>query len=142
MRTLKTIVLTLLLLLPLAQAAGQRVDFNKVVVPPEFRARTFEDYLVQLAWMNNPNNTSLANEVEIAKLEYDVTRWDWAKDFRATGSYNETNLLNDLDIRPRFGVNSPQEIQLQRFLQTLVVPRFTLSATLNLGTLIQLPKEK
>jgi outer membrane protein TolC len=92
--------------------------------------------------MNNPDNESLDNEITIAKFEHDVKKWDWAKDLRATGSYNETNLINDLEIRPPLSTGSASEIQLQRFLQTLVVPRFTVSATLNLGTLITLPKEK
>ena len=119
---------------------AQAVDFNKVVTPLEFRARSFSEYLVQLAWRNNPYNEVLGEEVEIAKEELDITRWEWAKDLRAVGSYNETNLLLDLGIRPT--VTNASELQLQRFLQTLVVPRFTLSATLNLGTLVTLPKEK
>ena len=119
---------------------GQNVNFDKIVPPQGYRAKTFVDYLVQLAWLNNPNNNSLGEEVEIAKEEYEITRWEWARDFRATGSYNETNFLTDSKIRPK--VSDAQELQLQRFLQTLVVPRFTLTATLNLGTLITLPKEK
>ena len=121
-------------------ASGQTVDFNRVVTPVEFRARTFTEYLVQLAWMNNPDNDVLAEEIDIAKEELDITKWEWAKDFRAIASYNETNLLTDLGIRPN--TTDAQEVQLQRFLQTLVVPRFSVSATLNLGTLITLPKEK
>ena len=142
MSTLRSFYLFFFLLCVGFSTTAQNLDFNKVVTPKEFRARTFKEYLVQLAWINNPDNASLDNEIEIAKLEEKVTKWDWAKDFRATGSYNETNLINDLDIRPPLQSNSASEIQLQRFLQTLVVPRFTLSATLNLGTLITLPKER
>ena len=93
LNSLATFLCSLLLLTGnglLAQRTN--VDFNKVVLPAESRARNFEDYLVQLAWMNSPNKNILNTEVKIAQKDYFIEKQDWHKQINATFNMNEISL--------------------------------------------------
>lgn len=115
-------------------SAQQQVDFNKVVVPTDNRARTFEDYLVQLAWMNNPANKVFDQEIAIAKEEVSIQKWKWTDDLDAVFNYNESHYISD--FRPGLlGDENPNTL-------FTVYPRFNFGARIRLGTLINNPKER
>jgi len=116
-------------------SAQQPIDFNKVVVPPENRARTFEDYIVQLAWMNNPANKVFDQEISIAKEEVSIQKWKWTDDLDAIFNYNESHYIQDF---------RPEVIGTGENPNTLftVYPRFNFGARIKLGTIINNPKER
>lgn len=48
--------------------------------------RTFEDYLLEQAWQNNPSSKILDHRAEIAEQELKLTKKDWLKSFQFSGS--------------------------------------------------------
>ncbi|MEM9822727.1 MAG: TolC family protein [Bacteroidota bacterium] len=124
---------TFLLLLCLSFGLhAQKVDFDKVVIPVEYRAKTFPDFLVQLAWMNNPKNDVLSRKVDIAKEELRIKKWDWTKDVDAIFNYNEAHFIQDVvDPTGRDPI-----------IESLIYPRFNFGARISLGTILNHPKEK
>ncbi len=131
MKKLTFLVICTLLLTTLS--AQQTLDFDKVVVPEGSRARTFEDYLVQLAWMNNPANKAFDEEIKIATEEVSITKWKWTDDLDAVFNYNESHFIQDF-----YKNRQPEDVT------TLftVFPRFNFGARISLGTLINNPKER
>lgn len=102
--------------------AAQTVDFNKVAMPIEQRAKTFEDYLVQLAWHNSPQNRILNTEVQIADNDIGLEKKKWTRDVQASFNINEISLStliygDQLDI-PVF------------------YPIYNFTASINLGTFL------
>ena len=77
-------------------AAGQAVDFNQVVTPEGQRPTNFEDYLVQLAWLNNPQTQILAYEKTKEQKEVELQRMDWMNDVKFNFNINEVSLANVL----------------------------------------------
>ncbi len=115
-------------------SAQQPIDFDKIVVPEGSRARTFEDYLVQLAWMNNPANKTFDEEIKIATEEVSIRKWKWTDDLDALFNYNESHFLSDF-----FPNRAPEVNPNQLF---TIYPRFNFGARIKLGTLINNPKER
>lgn len=71
---------------------AQQTDFDFVVQPVEAKARDLSEYLVQLAWLNNPESAIVQDEVKIAQDEAKNTRKEWMRDVQATFNLNEANL--------------------------------------------------
>ncbi|MFK7808431.1 MAG: TolC family protein [Saprospiraceae bacterium] len=128
---IKYSVILLLFTLPVF---SQQVDFDRVVTPIDFKAKTFEDYLVQLAWRNNPANKILALEVAVAKEEENIQRWDWTKDLTAQFNYNEAHFITDF-FPPEADDSDP-------LVQSLIFPRFNFGAQISLGTILNYKNEK
>ncbi len=122
-------------LLMTAPLLGQTVDFNRVIVPPEYKAKTFKEYLVQLAWQNSPENRVFKYEIDIAKEEEKIQRWEWTKGLSALFNYNEAHFINDFFPPPVEEGEDP-------LVQSLVFPRFNLSAQIDLGTILSHDNEK
>ncbi len=131
MKKLTFLVICTLLLSTLS--AQQMIDFDKVVVPEGSRARTFEDYLVQLAWMNNPANKAFDEEIKIAEAEVSIQKWKWTDDLDAIFNYNESHFISD--FRPDVSIENPNQL-------FTIYPRFNLGARIKLSTLINNPKER
>lgn len=129
----KNYIAVILLLLTLPVFA-QQVDFDRVITPPEFKAKTFEDYLVQLAWNNSPAGRVLNLEVAIAEEEQKIQRWEWTKDLTAQFNYNEAHFINDF-FPPAADDTDP-------LVQSLIFPRFNFGAQFNLGTILNYKNEK
>lgn len=111
---------------------AQQVDFDKVVVPVDYRAKTFPEFLVQLAWMNNPKHEVLTKKVDIAKQELKIQKLDWTKDLDAVFNYNEAHFIKDfVDPAGRDPI-----------IESLIYPRFNFGARISLGTILNHPKEK
>ena len=89
----KLTLLTWGLFLTLALSA-QMTDYNQIVPGTDTRPKTFEDYLVQLAWNNNPVGKALQNQQTISNLETDLTKRDWMKKASVQLNLNEISLSN------------------------------------------------
>lgn len=79
---------------------AQQVDFNQVVPPEGQRPANFEDYLVQLAWLNTPKTKMLQLEKTQEEKEVSLTRTEWMDDVNFTFNINEVSLSNVLDPDP------------------------------------------
>ena len=71
---------------------AQQADFDAVVIPVETKARDFSEYLVQLAWLNQPESAIAQEEVKNAQDDAKNTRKEWMRDVQATFNLNEGNL--------------------------------------------------
>lgn len=78
----------------IAYSWGQNTDFNKIVPDETSRPKTFEDYLVQLAWNNSPQSKILNSEQQIAELDVDLQKRVWMKNLQAQWNLNEISLSN------------------------------------------------
>lgn len=71
---------------------AQQTDYETIVQPVENKARDFSEYLVQLAWLNNPESLIAQSEVKNARDLDKNTRKELLKDFGLTFNLNEGNL--------------------------------------------------
>lgn len=93
-------------------AAQQRTNFNEIVAPLDSPAVDFQEYLVQLAWINSPEGAIAAAEVLNASDRSKNTKKEWMRDIQATVNLNEANLRsssgangNSFFPRYNFGLN-------------------------------------
>lgn len=86
-------ILTLSILLGLnSLSSAQQADFDAVIIPVENKARDFSEYLVQLAWLNQPESAIAQFEVKNAQDDAKNTRKEWMRDVQASFNINEANL--------------------------------------------------
>lgn len=71
---------------------AQQADFDAIVIPVEMKARDLSEYLVQLAWLNQPESAIAQDEVKNARDEAKNTRKEWMRDLQASFNLNEGNL--------------------------------------------------
>ena len=106
---------------------AQVVDFNKIVPPEGQRPTNFEDYLVQLAWLNTPKTKMI--ELEKTQEEKDVAlaRGKWMDDVNLGFNINEVSLSNVLDPSPD---------------NLVLYPLYQFSTTVSLGTFTNNKKKR
>lgn len=114
---------TLIFFLFIAQLsyAQQGMDFSHVVTPEGQTPRQFEDYLVQLAWYNSPENLVFKREVDIRTIKTKQTYWEWLRDANVSLNLNEGNLTSSEEN------------------ENLFFPRYNLGITFNLGAIASRP---
>lgn len=74
------LVSTLVMVSLFAQA--QELDFDQLI-PMDRKATTFKDMLVQLAWLNAPNNKILEQEKIVADQDVQLSKKSWTELLRA-----------------------------------------------------------
>ena len=127
MQNLQKGLLILLSFLISIPCFSQKVDFDRVVTPSEMGTRNFKEYLIQLAWMNSPENEALDFEKDLRDFEFKAEKKDWMDDVRFSVNLNENNLNRDtIFVVP--GAN-PSAAN-----QTNLFPIFNFNATVSLGT--------
>ncbi len=77
-----------------------QIDYNQIVLPEGQRPTSFEDYLVQLAWMNSPETKILEYEKTKEKKEVELQRMDWMNEVQFGFNINEVSLSNVLQPSP------------------------------------------
>ncbi|MCF8247000.1 MAG: TolC family protein [Saprospiraceae bacterium] len=97
--TFKILAISFLLFLAPLSASAQ-FDYNQIVLPEGQRPTSFEDYLVQLAWMNSPETKILEYEKTKEEKEVDLQRMDWMNDVNFGFNINEVSLSNVLQPSP------------------------------------------
>ncbi len=108
-------------------ATGQTIDFNQIVVPEGQRPNNFEDYLVQLAWLNSPKRQILNFEKAKEEKEVALKRTEWMDDVDFTFNINEVSLENVLAPDPD---------------NFVLYPLYQLSAGVSLGSFTNTKKER
>lgn len=98
---------------------GQVIDFNQIVPPEGQRPVNFEDYLVQLAWLNNPETKILDYRKDKEQKEVELQQKDWMNDVKFGFNINEVSLGNVL---------APSQDNL------VLYPLYQFSAGVSLGT--------
>jgi outer membrane protein TolC len=138
--------------------SAQLTDFNRVVLPVDSKAKDFKEYLVQLAWQNNPDNQVYAIEIENAKDQLVVTKKDWMKDVQLTSNLNEANLKPLFESDAPTTTNTKTTTIINNGAPTVTrttvdaitagadnvfFPRYNLGINVNLGTVLtQKPKNR
>ena len=87
-------------LVALPQLMDAQIDYNQIVPPEGQRPTSFEDYLVQLAWMNSPETKILEYEKSKEKKEVELQRMDWMNEVQFGFNINEVSLSNVLQPSP------------------------------------------
>lgn len=112
--------------MPLSNQA-QPLDFNQVVPPEGQRPTNFEDYLVQLAWLNSPETKILDYRKLKEQKEVELQKKDWTNDVKFGFNINEVSLANVL---------APSEDNL------VLYPLYQFTAGVSLGTFVTGKKKK
>lgn len=130
---MKTRILQLCLLVGLSCVANtgiaQTVDFATVIPPTEQRPKDFEDFLVQLAWINHPTKEIYKHETKIAEEDVKLAKKGW------------TELLNvNVGINPGAGrvdtIRVPENAPNPNEVAGLIVyPRYSIGFGLSLNPL-------
>lgn len=109
---------------------SQKVDFDKVVTPSEMGTRDFKEYLVQLAWMNSPENEALEHEQKLREFEFKSEKKDWTKEVRFGINLNENNFRREDTIF----IGTPGAAASNA--SSSLFPVFNFNAYVNLGTFV------
>lgn len=155
---MKKITTIFYLLILIGTLNAQQVNFDSLILPIATPSVEFREYLVQLAWINNPSNRVYDHNINIAEQELKITKLDWANDVGLTFNLNENNLqsqdnsipdvsdelLEDLMIPPEFVDRIDADrgiVDLGGLNNINNFPRYNFAVTLNLGRIINLNKE-
>ncbi len=123
---------------------AQKVNFDTLVYSLDNPSYDFANYLVTLAWENNPENRAFNHNIEIAESEIKIAKRDWAQDIGLTFNLNENN------INPPTVLTEEQRMILEaagisddafNFGTFSPFPRYNLGVQFNLGRLITLGKK-
>ena len=107
---------------------SQKVNFDKVVTPSEMGTRNFKEYIVQLAWINSPENDALTYEQKLREFELAKEKKNWMDDVRFSVNLNETHFSRDtIVLQSGTGTEGAAPI-------TNLFPIFNLHASVNLAT--------
>lgn len=115
-------------LFPVANCMGQVVDFNQIVPPEGQRPTSFEDYLVQLAWLNSPETKILSYERLKEEKDVSLQKTKWADDIGLTFNMNEVSLANVLDTMKEDNL--------------VLYPLYQFTASVKLGTFVNNKKKR
>lgn len=124
-RLYKTFTFFSLLIFSLSLEA--QIDYDRIVPPPGSRPATFEDYLVQLAWINNPETSIMNLRKSKEEKEVDLKRQSWKDDVQFGFNINEVSLANVLN---------PSSDNL------IIYPLYQFSTSVSLGTFTTKKKER
>lgn len=113
-----------------ALSYAQVVNYDLVVPSEQMRPRTFEDYLVQLAWQNTAANRVKELRKQVKEEEVKLARRSWTRDVQAGFNLNEVSLANLLE-----GPGAqPNDI--------VIYPLYQFSVTLPMSTFVLTPHER
>lgn len=71
---------------------SQNIDYNRIILPDNVEAASFEEQLIRLAWKNHPSNKIVTQNVSISIKERKLAQWKWLDDIYANGNLNEYTL--------------------------------------------------
>src|SRR6188768_280674 len=76
---------------------GQSVDYNKIILPSSVKDASIEERLVQIAWVNMPQNSIIQRQVTISKNNLKKAQWTWLDHIFISGNLNEFTLEGTID---------------------------------------------
>lgn len=112
---------------------AQQTDFDAIVQPVDIKARDFSEYLVQLAWMNQPESAIAQEEVKIAREKVKNTKKEWMRDIQGTFNLNEGNLRSQGVTTVR---DSAGNILSETSTGNVFFPRYNFGVNLNLYSIL------
>ena len=107
-------------------ALGQKVNYNRIILPVNAEDISVEERLVQLAWENNPQSAVMKNQVEIAHRQLKLERFSLLDAIRLSGNINE------------FVINPSSE---EQRLRADFYPLYNFSASISIGDLFSNPQK-
>ncbi|HYG40697.1 MAG TPA: TolC family protein [Cytophagales bacterium] len=123
---MKKLIILLIAISPVAY--GQKIDYNKIILPRSAQNIDLGERLVQIAWENNPNNKIVLQEKNVAKESLRLARWSWLDNIYGVYNYNEyTNSGAKTNVNP-----DPNA-------QNIIYPKYNLGVRLSLGDLVSIP---
>ena len=100
------------------------------------KPKDFEEYLVQLAWKNDPGEDGLDSEVKVRKEEVSLAKKDWTRNLSTAINFNESNfpyfLTNYLGITRWLG----KEIDQTKIPSVVTYPLWNIGIGVNIGDLL------
>lgn len=146
-RISKSISIFCFLMYCITSINAQVITMDTMIYPLTTKGQSFENYLVSLAWENNPEYKIHASKLNIAAKEIKLAKRDWADDWNITLNLNEINLRgSNIDTtrakaislldRNDFGEASNDLRNLEQLLSANNFPRYNFGLSLNLGSLL------
>ncbi len=133
----KLIILVVILISTFSSFAQKIVAQNENVSPvSNMRPSTFEDYLVQLAWTNSPEQEGFKYEIDAKKQDVELAKKEWTRNLLAGVNINDVSLPYNLYYT--FGVRSllGRPIDKERISTIATIPFWQIGAGVNFGDLI------
>ncbi len=119
---------------------AQVIDFDTLIAPLEQPEILFEDYLVQLAWVNNPENRKSDNLKAIAENNIKLAKWAWVDNIFATFNLNQGNIRPNVLYDNMGQVIIDPETDEPVKNNQVFYPVWNITASIPLGTFITRPK--
>jgi len=102
------------------------------VTPSEMGTRNFKEYLVQLAWINSPENGVLEETQTLREFELKSEKKDWTNDVRFSVNLNENNFQRQDTILLGSGTTGA----INNAASSSLFPIFNFNASVSLGTFV------
>ena len=118
---------------------AQVIDFDTLIAPLEQPDILFEEYLVQLAWVNNPENRKSDNLKAIAENNIKLAKLEWADNIFATFNLNQGNIRKNY-LYDNFGeiIRDDEGNPIKN--NQVFYPVWNVTASIPLGTFVTRPK--
>ena len=116
---------------------GQKIIVqNENSSPLSTRPLTFEDYLVQLAWINSPEAEGGKYEIEVRKQEIELAKKDWTRNLSTGLNFNDVSfpyfLVNTLGVEKVFN----RQIDLTKLPTVATYPLWQIGVGVNVGDIL------
>ncbi len=146
---MKKYTILLILIISTVGLKAQNINLDTLIRPIAEPHEEFSEYLVQLAWINNPENKILQSDIKIAEEEIKLAKWDWTEDIAASFNLNDRNWKKEQSFIP---YTIPEDLRRVDLLESealvevatpgvTLFPRYNLTATVRLGTFLNNPKK-
>ncbi|MEM9388895.1 MAG: TolC family protein [Bacteroidota bacterium] len=105
---------------------GQKIDYNKVILPRNSGSISLEERLVQLAWQNNPASEIAQKNIGVSEYRVNIAKWDWLSRIVVSGNINEFTIDQEnerAEFFPRynFALNVPLGVFAKQPMETRMV---------------------
>ncbi|WP_188464748.1 TolC family protein [Marivirga lumbricoides] len=121
---MRVIIISVLLIVT-SSVFAQTIDYNRIILPENSADIELSEKLVQLAWLNHPDNQSVKENLRISQIDLKLSKRRWLSNFRVSGNLNEFNIDESRDLTNR----------------SQFFPRYNFSLSFPLGDLFMNPLE-
>lgn len=127
-------------------AVGQKIDYNKIILPRSAQNLDLGERLVQLAWENNPTNKAVLQEKNVARENVRLARWSFLDNVYGIYNVNEFTYgknVGEVTIKPNNpDPNIPDEvtgIPVGGAYGNPFYPKYNFGIRITLGDFVRIP---
>ncbi len=132
----KLIIILFFFKITFVSIAQQVIIQNENKSPLTTRPLNFEDYLVQLAWINSPEAEGGKYEIDVRKQEIELAKKDWTRNLSTGLNFNDVSfpyfLVNTVGVEKVFG----RRIDLTKLPTVATYPLWQIGVGVNIGDIL------